>query len=92
MNIRQTSVQNMDPDHWLWCQRCERFFQAKDLRKDPIGRSEACAFEGCDGAGLRTEIFDWDAWANLNRADYWPKSTSDLVKGQKCPLNPQKRG
>ena len=82
----------MNKDQWLWCLHCERFFQAKDLRQDFTGGKQGCAFEGCDGAGLHVDIFDWDDWARQNNLKHWPKSTGDLNKGLKCPLDPQKGG
>lgn len=80
----------LHPERWLWCLHCERFFQAKDLRSDFTGGKQGCAFDGCDGAGWKMDIFDWDDWNQDDDLAHWPKPEDELAKGQFCPLYPEK--
>lgn len=79
----------LDPQWWLWCFLCERFFQAKDLREDHMGNRQGCTFEDCGGAGWHIKIFYWDDWNEDNDLPHWPKSDDELTKGKLCPLYPE---
>jgi hypothetical protein len=63
------------PESWMWCIECNRFFQAKHLRKDFLGNRQRCAF--CGVAGFGVAIWPWDAW----QADGWPTSEAELRHG-----------
>ncbi|MEI8255890.1 MAG: hypothetical protein WCJ30_09470 [Deltaproteobacteria bacterium] len=65
-----------EPDQWLWCLHCQRFFQGRDARCDAIGGTQGCAFKDCDGAGYQVDIHDWDSFAGRR----WPKR-EELRKG-----------
>lgn len=75
-----------EPDQWLWCLHCHRFFQGRDARPDRVGGVQACAFEDCDGAGYRVDIYDWDDWPSQNRPlrPHWPPR-EELRKGLVAP-------
>ena len=75
-------------EQWLWCLHCERFFQAKDLANDFTGGCQGCAFDDCNGAGFRIDIYIWNDWFKQNKKElkHWPKSTAKLTKGLKCSL------
>lgn len=83
-------------DNWIWCLCCERFFQLKDIKRDPEGK-DRCCFEDCDGIGFGIDLFSWDDWSedivdivagkNHIRKSWWPKNTSELVKGLHCPAS-----
>ena len=89
MNRNQTlKFLNMRIDQWLWCLHCERFFQARHLKPDITGGNEGCAFDGCDGAGIDVDIFEWDSWAEQNDLSHWPKSIHELSYGLEVSLYP----
>jgi hypothetical protein len=50
-----------NPDMWLWCSRCCRWFQSKELKYDISGTREGCSFFNCEGAGLNKNIFERDS-------------------------------
>jgi len=79
-------MHGIEPDDWLWCQKCERFFQAKDLRVNEQGDADRCPFKDCGGDGVGSDIYRWDSWAKANPEDceHWPKTTRKLSKGMKC--------
>jgi len=79
----------LDPEAWLWCLHCERFFQAKDLKPDRYKGHQNCAFDRCNGSGYKIDIFDWDAWATSGskRIPHWPSDVSELEKGMKCSIS-----
>jgi hypothetical protein len=64
---------------WLWCIDCNRFFQAKDLRRDFCGNQQGCAF--CSGAGFDVVIFHWDAFRDEDDPA-WPADESEIRYGQ----------
>jgi hypothetical protein len=69
------------PNAWFWCLHCSRFFQAKGLRPDEVGR-ESCAFEDCDGSGFNIDIYGWDDWGHRSKNwPWWPASVADLKHG-----------
>ena len=78
-----------EPEQWLWCLHCERFFQGRDARPDNLGGVQACAFAECDGAGCQVDLFEWDVWPEgcpeiLPR---WPKA-HELRKGLRAAAWP----
>ena len=95
MNSQKTNItlgkDNLviDSEAWLWCVRCERFFQAKDLKINNYGDLQGCGTPRCKGSGYKIDIFAWDAWASNSSDpdDHWPKSVDELEKGMKCSLS-----
>ncbi len=65
---------------WLWCLHCERFFQAKHLKRDFLGNWQQCPFDDCGAAGFDVDILVWDWRRELDPA--WPQSDAELVYGQ----------
>ena len=78
-------MSNTEGEDWLWCSRCNRFFQSKDLTRDSVGGRQGCAFEDCRGEGYNYDIFEWDSPPREKQIlrERWPKSTSELSKGLK---------
>ncbi len=77
-----TATFRFDPDQWLWCLHCHRFFQGREARPDRVGGMQSCAFADCDGAGFGVDLLAWDDWPRQNpdlRAS-WPVR-SDLRTG-----------
>lgn len=70
------------PDQWLWCLHCNRFFQARHLRRDFLGNMQQCAF--CQAAGLNVDVFIWDVWRTPNEP--WPESTEELRHGMRLKI------
>ncbi len=66
---------------WLWCRECERFFQARHLRRDSRVEGHRCPFADCTGAGLGVALFLW----NDHRDDRWPVSEVALSHGLRSP-------
>jgi len=77
-------------DDWMWCLRCERFFQFKDLKRT-LDEIITCPFDDCNSAGVGIDIFRWDDWYKQNPEElkHWPKSVNELYKGLFCPLYPE---
>jgi hypothetical protein len=66
-----------EPETWLWCLHCRRFFQAKHLVIDFLGNRQQCPFEECGAAGLGVDIYRWDDWAERG----WPATHQQLHFG-----------
>src|SRR5437868_4488203 len=62
-----------EPDQWLWCEHCERFFEGRDARPDFLAGIQACAFEECDGAGPHNREFETEERADVDtvRVSWW---------------------
>jgi len=65
-------------DTWLCCCYCERFFQARHLRRDFLGNRQGCAF--CSCAGFNVAIHLWNAFGG----DGWP-TEAELYHGKMMP-------
>ncbi len=74
-----------DEESWLWCRRCERFFQVKDLGRDSVGGRQGCPFENCPGEGLGYDLLPWESvpLRNPGVRDRWPKSVVELKSGMR---------
>ena len=68
-----------EPETWLWCLHCRRFFQAKHLKIDFLGNRQRCPFDDCCAAGLSIDIYRWDDWA----VGGWPTSHRQLRYGMR---------
>ena len=79
---------------WLYCIRCERFFQAKDLiikRSKMLGHKIAlCPFDDCDGAGIAIDLWLYETLVQNEKETtgrtHLPEK-KELKKGIYCPLN-----
>jgi len=80
-------------DDWLYCFTCGRFFQAKDLKLDSIGKRQRCAFENCNSYGFGSSIYLWNSirsqrsyfdkhWpkSKENNKKSWPKSKENIIE------------
>lgn len=45
------------PEDWLWCARCYRLFQARDMRPGIPPAFERCPFDDCDGEDYCLDLF-----------------------------------
>jgi hypothetical protein len=79
----------LEPEAWLWCIHCEKFFQVKELLDAEVGGKSKCPTKKCKGSGFGKDIFKWDAWAGAgaSRLKNWPTSVEELKSGQKCRLD-----
>lgn len=68
------------PELWLWCLYCSRFFQAKHLRVDALGKRQGCAF--CRCAGFNVAIHLWNTFGG--GSPRWPKRVEELSHGLSC--------
>ena len=62
---------------WLWCMHCNRFFQARHLRRDFLNNRQGCAF--CDAAGFDVDIHLWSTFGQ--GSPQWPRSEAELRHG-----------
>jgi hypothetical protein len=80
------SGQSLKANHWLWCNHCERVFQARHMRPSCFGGNQMCPF--CNAQGYDIDIFDWDDFYR-ETPDFFPdfpKSEAELFHGRHCPL------
>ncbi len=70
---------------WLYCLYCDRFFQARHLRRDYIGNMQGCAF--CECAGFDVAIHLWSTFGRGHPR--WPRSTAELTHGRRSPDSEQ---
>ena len=71
-----------EPTAWLWCGRCQRVFQARELELDRGGRAGPCPL--CSRGGLGAGVWPWRAF----RGDDWPREERELRRGMWLPPSP----
>jgi hypothetical protein len=47
------------PEDWLWCSRCFRLFQGRDVLPGLPPASESCPFDDCDGEDYGLDLFGY---------------------------------
>jgi hypothetical protein len=92
MNVGKLAIvgvgNNIDTEDWMWCLHCEKIFQAKEMKADGSGGTQACPH--CEAWGIGLDVYDWDSWCKKDPCgdfSHWPKNTDGFKSGQKIPLH-----
>ena len=89
VSSKNSEPKYLNPDEWLWCLKCETFFQARELKEDDRKIRCQCPSKKCNGSGFQMDIYKWDAWAGAggSRLKNWPVSVDEITSGQKCSIS-----
>lgn len=77
--------QYYDPETWMWCLHCDKFFQVKDMKLVALGNGkrerQKCPFCGAAGIGIDLRKWDWPKEDHDFFPNHWPRSVQEITRG-----------
>lgn len=77
-------------DTWLWCRRCERMFQVRDIRIQGGGPGgwQYCPYKECLGSAMDFWFVDDPQHKDVISDGCWPSEPNGRELGRVYPLYP----